>query len=153
MSQISDRLRELDIELPEPVAPVAAYVPTARTGSLVFVSGQVPIADGKVAERGRVPDEVSEERASDLARLCVINGLAALRAELGDLDRITRIVRVGVFVNSEPGYGGQPKVANGASSFLVEVCGEAGRHARAAVGCSSLPLNVPVEVELTVEVG
>lgn len=152
MSQIAERLADLGIELPEPVAPVAAYVPTARAGDLVFVSGQVPIEGGKVAQRGRVPDEVSEERATELARLCVINGLAALRSELGDLDRVHRVVRVGVFVSSEPGYGGQPKVANGASELLVEVFGEAGRHARAAVGCSALPLNVPVEVELTVQV-
>lgn len=152
MSQTEQRLSMLGIELPEPVAPVAAYVPTVRTGDLVVVSGQVPIAGGQVVETGRVPDEVGEEQAAALARLCVINGLAALKAELGDLDRITRVVRVGVFVASEAGYGGQPKVANGASELLVQIFSDAGRHARAAVGCSSLPLNVPVEVELMVEV-
>lgn len=154
MDRISpaDRLASLGIELPEAPKPVASYVPTARSGNLVFVSGQVPIRAGVPIASGRVPDEVGEDVAIECARLCAINALACLQAELGSLDRVSGIVRVGVFVASEPGYGGQPKVANGVSNLLVDVFGEAGKHARAAVGCSALPLNVPVEVELTVEV-
>jgi len=146
------RLKDLGIDLPEATKPVAAYVPVAQTGSLCFVSGQVPIVDGGIVAKGIVPSEVSEERAAECARICAINALAALRGHLGSLDRIKRVVRVGVFVASDAGYGGQPKVANGASEFLQEVFGESVRHARAAVGCSALPLNVPVEVELIVEV-
>ncbi|MFT5422413.1 MAG: enamine deaminase RidA (YjgF/YER057c/UK114 family) [Phycisphaerales bacterium] len=146
------RLQELGIELPEPTTPVAAYVPVAQTGSLCFVSGQIPIVEGALVAKGSVPSEVSEERAAECARICAINALAALQGHLGSLERIKRVVRVGVFVASDAGFGGQPKVANGASELLQEVFGEAGRHARAAVGCSALPLNVPVEVELIVEV-
>lgn len=154
MTQTSptDRLAALGIKLPEAPKPVASYVPTARSGNFVFVSGQVPIRGGQPVATGRVPDEVSEDAAIECAKLCAVNALACLQAELGSLDRIAQIVRVGVFVASAPGYGGQPTIANGVSDLLVDVFGESGKHARAAVGCSALPLNVPVEVELTVEV-
>jgi enamine deaminase RidA (YjgF/YER057c/UK114 family) len=142
----------MGIELPAVAPPVAAYVPAVRTGSLVYVSGQVPLIDGKVAATGTVPGAVSAERAKELAARCAVQGLAAVRAEVGELSRIRRVVRIGVFVASEAGFGGQPEVANGASELLVSVLGERGRHARAAVGCPALPRNVPVEVEFLFEV-
>jgi enamine deaminase RidA (YjgF/YER057c/UK114 family) len=154
MNTVADRLAELGIRLPTPPRPVAAYVPAVRTGALLFVSGQIPLIDGKVAWTGPVSSKVSLEEARKAARQCAINALAVLSGELGgDLDRVRRIVRVGVFVCSDPGFADQPKVANGASELLVEVFGEAGRHARAAVGSIDLPLGAPVEVELVVEVG
>lgn len=151
---VEARISELGLVLPEPVKPVASYVPTVRAGDLVYVSGQVPIRDGSVMVRGRVGEGgVGLEEAQACCRQCVLNGLAALKAEIGDLDLVRRVVRVGVFVSCGEGFGDQPKVANGASELLVEIFGEeTGRHARAAVGCSSLPLNVPVEVEFVFQV-
>ena len=146
------RLLSLGIELPPVAAPVAAYVPTKRVGNLLYVSGQIPIADGKLLEKGRVPDQVSEERAKACARQCALNGLAAVRAALGSLDKVANVVRVGCFVASEPGFGGQPGIANVASELMQQVFGEAGKHARAAVGSVSLPLNVPVEIEFLFEI-
>ncbi len=146
------RLVELGITLPTAPKPVAAYIPTRRSGAHLYVSGQIPIAGGQVTITGSVPSQVSIEQAKDAARLCTLNGLAAARAELGSLDRITRVVRVGCFVASDFGFGDQPKIANGCSELLVEIFGEAGRHARAAVGASALPLNVPVEIEFLFEV-
>ena len=145
-------LDAMGITLPPVAAPVAAYVPAVRTGNLVFVSGQVPLEGGKIAATGTVPGQVPADRAAELARRCAIQGLAAVRAEIGELSRIRRVVRIGVFVASEAGFGGQPEVANGASELLVAVLGERGRHARAAVGCPALPRNVPVEVEFLFEV-
>lgn len=147
-----DRLRELGLELPAAPKPVASYVPTVRAGNLVYVSGQVPIAGGKPVATGTVPGEVPMETAVACARLCTLNGLAVLKAEIGDLARVRRVVRVGCFVACGAGFGDQPKVANGASDLLVEVFGEAGRHARAAVGCPALPLGVPVEIEFLFEI-
>jgi enamine deaminase RidA (YjgF/YER057c/UK114 family) len=146
------RLVALGVELPPAPRPVAAYIPCRRAGNLVFVSGQVPLVAGKALAAGPVPSRVDVDTAQKCARQCVLNGLAALRAEVGSLDRVRQVVRVGVFVASDPGFGDQPKVANGASELLVQVFGEAGRHDRAAVGCSALPLNVPVEVEFVFEV-
>ncbi len=148
-----DRLRELGITLPSPPRPVAAYIPAVRTGNLVFVSGQVPFRDGQLTVTGPVPSKVSVEGAAEAARQCVINGLAVLAGMLeGDLGRVRQIVRLGVFVCSDPGFTEQPKVANGASTLLQEVFGDAGRHARAAVGSVALPLGATVEVEMLVEV-
>lgn len=148
-----ERLAELNLELPKAPRPVAAYVPAVKSGNLMFVSGQVPFRDGELLCTGTVPGSVSIEQARDAARQCVLNGLAVVADQLGgDLSRVVRIVRVGVFVASDPDFGDQPKVANGASELLEQVFGEAGRHARAAVGCSALPLHAPVEVEMTVEV-
>lgn len=152
MASPEQRLEELGISLPEPVKPVAAYVPTVRTGDMVYVSGQVPMVDGKPAYLGRLgADGLSVEDGTEAARRCAINVLAALKAELGDLGRVRRVVKVTGFVASAPEFHDQPKVVNGASELLVEVFGDAGRHARSAVGMAALPLGVPVEVEAIVE--
>ena len=148
-----ERLRQLGVTLPVPAAPVAAYVPCVRTGNLVYVSGQVPLVDGKPSHPGRLGAEVGLEEGVAAARRCAVNVLAALKAELGELARVRRVVKVTVFVASEPGFTDQPKVANGASELLGEAFGDVGRHARAAVGVAALPLGVPVEVEAIVEVG
>ena len=142
------RLRELGITLPEPPAAVASYVPAVRHGGFVFVSGQVPLRDGTLPRLGLVGRDLTEEEAAEEARYCAINCLAQVRAAAGSLDEVERIVKLTVFVASTPEFGGQPVVANGASDLMIEVFGESGRHARAAVGCVSLPLGVPVEVEL-----
>jgi enamine deaminase RidA (YjgF/YER057c/UK114 family) len=149
----TERLAALGLTLPPVTAPVAAYVPAVQTGSYIYVSGQVPVADGKVAATGKVGAEVSTEDAAGLARICALNALAAAANVAGGLDNIGRIVKVVGFVASAPGFNGQPQVINGASELLIEVLGEDGRHARSAVGVAELPLNVPVEVELIAEVG
>jgi enamine deaminase RidA (YjgF/YER057c/UK114 family) len=146
------RLKELGLELPEVVPPVAAYVPAVQTGSLVYTSGQIPMAGGAMAQTGLVGGPVTPEQAKDLARTCALNALAAIDALVG-LDSVTRVVKVVGFVASAPGFTGQPAVVNGASELLGEVFGDAGRHARSAVGVAALPLDAPVEVELIVEVG
>ncbi len=145
------RLRALGHSLPEIAKPVAAYVPSVRTGTLVFISGQIPVRDGRLLAQGRVPGEVSLETARACAVQCTLNALAALKAEAGSLDRVARVVRLGCFVACEPGFHEQPMVANGASELLLEVFGDAGRHARAAVGSVDLPLGVPVEIEFLFE--
>ncbi len=152
MPTAEERLAALGLTLPEAPAPVAAYVPAIRTGSLLIVSGQLPFAGGKLMATGTVEKEVDLETAQACARQCVLNGLAVAKANLGGLDKISRVVRVGCFVNSAPGYGDQPKVANGASELLQDIFGERGRHARAAVGSVALPLNTPVEIEFMFEV-
>jgi enamine deaminase RidA (YjgF/YER057c/UK114 family) len=146
-----ERLQQLGVTLPVPAAPVAAYVPCVRTGNLVYVSGQVPLVDGKPSHPGRLGAEVGLEEGAAAARHCAVNVLAALKAELGELARVRRVVKVTVFVASEPGFTDQPKVANGASELFGEAFGEAGSHARAAVGVAALPLGVPVEVDAIVE--
>lgn len=147
------RLRDLGIELPPAPAPVAAYAPTARTGSVIHISGQLPLRDGRLIAEGLVPDVVDEATARACARQCVLNGLAALRAELETLDRVLRVVRLGCFVAASPSFGAHPKIADGASELLVDIFGEErGLHARAAVGCASLPLNAPVEIEMMFDV-
>lgn len=147
-----ETLLKLGYALPQPTKPVAAYVPTARTGNLVYVAGQLPFIDGKLPKAGRLGENVTLEEGQTFARQCVLNGLAALKAELGDLSRVKRVVRVGAFIASADSFTDQPKVANGASELLLQVFGDAGRHARAAVGVNVLPLGAPVEVELLVEV-
>ena len=146
------RLLGLGIELPPAPTPVAAYIPARRSGDLLFVSGQIPVVGGKVIATGRVPDQVTEEQARACTRQCALNALAVARAALGSLDKVAQVVRLGCFVASEPGFGGQPKIANEASELMVAVFGDAGRHARAAVGSVALPLNVPVEIEFLFEV-
>jgi enamine deaminase RidA (YjgF/YER057c/UK114 family) len=148
-----ERLEQLGVTLPAPVAPLAAYVPCVRTGDLVYVSGQVPVVDGKPSHLGRLGAGIALEDGAAAARTCAVNVLAALKAELGELSRVRRVVKVTVFVASEPGFTDQPKVANAASELFGEVFGEAGRHARAAVGVAALPLGVPVEVDTIVEAG
>ena len=146
-----ERLQQLGVTLPVPAAPLAAYVPCVLTGNLVYVSGQVPLVDGKPSHLGRLGAEVGLEEGMAAARHCAVNVLAALKAELGELARVRRVVKVTAFVASEPGFTDQPKVANGASELFGEAFGEAGRHARAAVGVAALPLGVPVEVDAIVE--
>lgn len=147
----SHRLAELGIALPAVTKPLAAYVPAVRTGNLVYTAGQLPLVDGKLTHTGKVGAEVSPEHARVAARTCALNALAAIDALVG-IDNVTRIVKVVGFVASAPGFSGQPGVINGASELLGEVFGEAGQHARSAVGVSELPLDAPVEVELIVEV-
>jgi enamine deaminase RidA (YjgF/YER057c/UK114 family) len=147
------RLAELGLVLPPVAAPVAAYVPAVRTGSYVYTAGQIPLAEGKLVATGKVGAEISAEEAARLARICALNGLAAVASVAGGLSAIRRIVKVTGFVASSPGFTGQPQVLNGASELLLEVLGEAGRHARSAVGVAELPLDAPVEVELIAEVG
>jgi len=145
------RLAELGIELPPVPAPVAAYVPAVRTGSLVYTSGQVPFVDGRLVASGKVGGAVSPEQAAELARTCALNCLAAVHDLVG-LDSVVRVVKVLGFVASTPEFTGQAAVINGASNLLGQVFGDAGAHARSAVGMAVLPLDVPVEVELIVEV-
>ena len=152
-TEIVAALESEGLTLPEAPKPVAAYVPWVRSGDLVFVSGQIPIRDGHIHAKGTIPSATSLEEAQDAARTCFLNGLAVLSSALdGDLGRVRRIVRLGVFVASDPGFTDQPKVANGASELAVAVFGDDGRHARAAVGSIALPLNSSVEVELIAEV-
>jgi enamine deaminase RidA (YjgF/YER057c/UK114 family) len=145
------RLAELGLELPSVAKPVAAYVPAVRSGDLVFTSGQLPTVAGSLVATGLVGADVSPEQAHDLARTCALNALAAVDALVG-LEAVTRVVKVVGFVASAPGFTGQPGVVNGASELLGAVFGEAGQHARSAVGVAVLPLDAPVEVELVVEV-
>jgi enamine deaminase RidA (YjgF/YER057c/UK114 family) len=153
MSTPSERLAELGLTLPPVAAPQAAYVPAIRTGNYVYVSGQLPVVDGKLQAVGKVGEAVSAEEAAALARLCALNGLAAAASvATGGLDAITRIIKVTGFVASVPSFTGQPAVINGASEFFIQVFGEAGRHARSAIGLAALPLDSPVEVELIAEV-
>jgi enamine deaminase RidA (YjgF/YER057c/UK114 family) len=149
---IDARLTQLGIALPTPPKPVAAYVPSRRVGNLLMVSGQVPFKDGKLLAIGPVPASVSLEGAVAAARQCAINALAVANDALGSLDRVASVVRVGAWVACSAEFTDQPKVANGASELLVEVFGEAGRHARAAVGTNALPLGATVEVEVWFEV-
>jgi enamine deaminase RidA (YjgF/YER057c/UK114 family) len=142
---------ELGIELPPVVAPLAAYVPAVRTGNLVYTAGQLPIRDGELLSTGKVGAGVTVEQAKELARVCALNALAAVHSLVG-IDSVTRVVKVVGFVASAPGFNGQPGVVNGASKFFAEVFGEAGAHARSAVGVSELPMDAPVEVEVIVEV-
>jgi enamine deaminase RidA (YjgF/YER057c/UK114 family) len=152
VSGATERLAALGLTLPPVTAPVAAYVPAVRTGPYVYVSGQLPVVAGKLPATGKVGDAVSAEEAAGLARICALNALAAAAEAAGGLDAISRIVKVVGFVASTPGFTGQPQVINGASELLIEVLGEAGRHARSAIGVASLPLDTPVEVELIAEV-
>jgi enamine deaminase RidA (YjgF/YER057c/UK114 family) len=145
------RLAELGITLPQVVPPLAAYLPAVQTGNYVYVSGQLPMVEGKLAQTGKVGAEVTAEQGAELARSCAVNVLAAVEALVG-LGRVVKIVKVVGFVASAPGFTGQPAVVNGASTLFGDVFGEQGRHARSAVGVSELPLNAPVEVESIIEV-
>lgn len=148
----SARLAELGITLPPVVAPVASYVPAVQSGPFVYTAGQLPVVDGEMLAIGKVGSTVSEETARECARACALNALAAVVSVIGDVDRIQRIVKVVGFVASGPDFVGQPAVVNGASDVLGEIFGEAGAHARSAVGVSALPKDAPVEVEMIVEV-
>lgn len=147
------RLRELGIELPAPGAPVGLYSPCVQTGPLLYVSGQLPIRDGRVLSHGKCGENLPIDEAAALARQCAINALAIVRSHLGTLDRVVRVVRVAGYVAGAPGFIEHPKVVDGASQLLLDVFGEAGRHARIAIGVAELPRGVPVEVEFQFEVG
>ena len=152
MSTPSERLESLGLSLPAVVPPLAAYVPAVQSGSLVFTAGQLPLREGSLIATGKVGAGVSPEEAAECAQQCALNALAAVDSLVG-LDNVARVVKAVVFVASDPDFTGQPGVANGASSLLGDVFGDAGRHARSAVGVPVLPLDAPVEVELVVEVG
>ena len=152
MSTPEERLADLGLSVPEVAKPVAAYVPALRSGNYVYTSGQLPMRDGRLLHTGAVGGVVSQAEAVECARQCALNALAAIKAEVGELAAVKQIVKVVVFVASTPDFSNQPLVANGVSELLGEVFGEAGRHARSAVGVNVLPLDSPVEVELVVEV-
>lgn len=148
---VEARLAELGLTLPEVPAPAGAYVPALRSGRYVFTAGQVPLVNGELPESGKVGGEVTPERAKELAGICALNALAAVKSVVGDLDRIAQVVKVTGFVASVPGFTAQPGVLNGASELLGQVLGDKGVHARSAVGVAALPLDSPVEVEMQVE--
>lgn len=155
MSAVEDRLAALGLTVPEVAAPVAAYVPAVQEGNLVFSSGQLPLVDGTLPTTGKVGDGeglVHPDEAKRLAGLCALNAIAAVKSVVGDLDQVTRVVKVVGFVASDPGFTGQPAVVNGASELLGSAFGDAGVHARSAVGVAVLPMDTPVEVEITVAV-
>ena len=150
-TDVRAKLAELGITLPVAALPVAAYVPAVRTGNLVFTAGQLPLVDGAMAGIGKVDGEVTVERAKELAQICALNALAAV-ALVADINKITKVVRVVGYVNGVPGFINHPAVVNGASELFIHIWGDAGKHARTAVGIAELPLNSPVEIELTVEI-
>jgi enamine deaminase RidA (YjgF/YER057c/UK114 family) len=152
-ARATERLAALGLTLPPVAPPVAAYVPAVRTGNYVYTSGQLPFVDGKLQATGKVGGTVAAQEAASFARTAALNALAAAASMSGGLDAIARVVKVTCFVASAPDFTGQAQVANGASELLIEVLGEAGRHARSAVGMAVLPLDSPVEVELIAEVG
>jgi enamine deaminase RidA (YjgF/YER057c/UK114 family) len=151
-SSPDERLAAMGLRLPQVVAPLAAYVPAVKSGSTVYTAGQLPMSDGQLLSSGKVGAEVGVAEAAALARTCALNALAAAASVAGGLSSIKRIVKLTGFVASAPDFTGQPQVVNGASELLLEIFGDAGRHARSAVGTAVLPLNAPVEVELIVEV-
>jgi enamine deaminase RidA (YjgF/YER057c/UK114 family) len=152
MSAVEDRLAELGLTVPDVSKPVASYIPAVQSGSYVYTSGQLPMRSGELMATGKVGGEVTLEDAATYAQQCALNAIAAVKAEIGDLDAVRRVVKVVCFVASTPDFTGQPKVANGASDLLGKAFGDAGVHARSAVGVTVLPLDAPVEVEILVEV-
>ncbi|MEU2516382.1 RidA family protein [Streptomyces syringium] len=152
MSAVEKRLAELGLTLPDVVPPLAAYQPAVRTGNYIYTAGQLPMVKGSVPATGKVGAEVSAEQAKELAAVCALNALAAVKSVVGDLDKIVRVVKVVGFIASAPDFTAQPGVLNGASELLGEVLGDKGVHARSAVGVTVLPLDAPVEVEILVEV-
>lgn len=155
MGIVEQRLAELGLVVPDVAPPVAAYVPAVRDGDLVWTSGQLPMVGGALVTSGKVGEGeglVSPQQAQDLARICALNALAAVKSVIGDLDQVAQVIKVVGFVASDPGFTGQPGVVNGASELLGQVFGDAGVHARSAVGVAVLPLDAPVEVEITVRV-
>ena len=148
---IEDKLMELGITIPTPPSPAGSYIPVVTTGNLAFVSGQIPMKEGKIVFEGKVPEKQSVDSAKEAAKICIINGLAQLKANLGSLDKITKFVRISGFVNSNPDFTEHPKIINAASDLLVEVFGDIAKHSRIAVGVASLPLNSTVEIDMVVE--
>jgi len=150
VTDVRGKLAKLGLKLPEAAKPVAAYVPAIRTGNLVFTAGQLPLVDGAIPMTGKVGDKVSVEDAKKLAQVCALNALAAVET-VADVNKIVRVVRLVGYVNGTAGFVSQPAVVNGASELFLHIWGEAGKHARSAIGVAELPLDAPVEVELTVE--
>ena len=148
---IEEKLKELGINIPTPPSPAGSYIPVVTTGNLAFVSGQIPMKEGKVIFEGKVPENQSVDSAREAAKICIINGLAQLKINLGSLDKITKFVRISGFVNSSPDFAEQPKIINAASDLLVEVFGDMAKHSRIAVGVANLPLNSTVEIDMIVE--
>jgi enamine deaminase RidA (YjgF/YER057c/UK114 family) len=153
MGAVEERLAGAGLEVPEVTAPLASYVPAVQTGPHVYTSGQLPMVAGALMGTGLVGAQVSPDEAKEMAAQCALNAIAAIRSVVGDLDRVVRVVKVVGYVASAPGFAGQPGVVNGASDLLATAFGEAGRHARSAVGVAALPLGAPVEVDVVVEVG
>jgi enamine deaminase RidA (YjgF/YER057c/UK114 family) len=149
---LEEKLKQMGVTIPEVVKPLAAYIPATQIGNLVMTSGQVPISNGTVMYSGKIGKDLTEEEGMKAAKLCALNCLSAIRSVIGSLDKIKRVVKLTVFVSSAEGFTAQPKVANGASEFIGEVFGDAGKHVRSAVGVSELPLNSAVEIEMVVEV-
>lgn len=147
----NQRISELGIVLPQVATPAGAYVPAVVSGNLVFTAGQIPLVDGKLAATGKVGKDLTAEQAREIARVCALNAVAAVKSVIGDLDRVKKVVKVVGFVSSDPSFSQQPAVVNGASELLEQIFGEKGIHARSAVGVAVLPLDAPVEVELIVE--
>jgi enamine deaminase RidA (YjgF/YER057c/UK114 family) len=152
MKNIEDRINQLGLILPPAPNPVASYIPAKQTGNLVFTAGQLPVVNGEIVSKGLLGQDVDVEEANRAAQVCTLNALAAIKGVIGDLNRIKQVVRVVGYVASIPTFTQQPAVVNGASELLLELFGEAGKHARSAVGIAALPLNASVEIELTVEV-
>ena len=151
MTDVRSKLAELGLTLPVAAKPVAAYVPAIRTGNLVFTAGQLPLVDGAIPSTGKVGTKVSVDEAKRLAQVCALNALAAVET-VADVNKIVKVIRVVGYVNGEPGFNSQPAVINGASELYLHIWGEAGKHSRSAIGVAELPLDAPVEVELTVEI-
>ena len=149
---IEDKIKELGYSIPEAPKPLAAYIPAIQTGNLIFTAGQLPVQNGKLIAEGKLGKDVSPEVGMEAAKISALNCLSVVKSIAGSLDKIERIVKVTVFVNSAEGFTAQPQIANGASEFLVNVFGEAGKHVRSAVGVNELPLNAPVEIEMVVQV-
>ena len=151
MSKVEQRLSELGLTLPEVATPAGSYLPAMISGNLVFTAGQIPLVEGKLMATGKLGAEITVEYGAEIAQRCALNALAAVKSVIGDLDRVKQIVKIVGFVSSVPEFTSQPAVINGASEFLQQVFGDAGQHARSAVGVSVLPLDAPVEIELIVE--
>ena len=149
---IEEKIKQMGIIIPEAAKPLAAYIPALQVGNLVMTSGQVPITGGAIKFHGKVGKDLSEEEGKEAAKLCALNCLSAIKSVIGNLDKIERVIKLTVFVSSAEGFTSQPKVANGASEFIVEIFSDAGKHVRSAVGVSELPLNSAVEIEMIVEV-
>lgn len=150
---IEQKISELiGYELPAAPKPLAAYIPAMQVGNLVMTSGQLPMKEGKLIAEGKVGKEVAEEEGIKCARMCAVNCLSAVKSVIGNLDKIEQVLKLTVFVNSADGFHAQPKIANGASEFIMEIFGEAGKHVRSAVGVNELPLNAPVEIEMIVRI-
>ncbi len=151
MSKVEQRLSELGLTLPQVATPAGAYLPAMISGNLVFTAGQIPLVEGKLMATGKLGAEITVEYGAEIAQRCALNALAAVKSVIGNLDRVKQVVKIVGFVSSVPEFTSQPAVINGASEFLQQVFGDAGKHARSAVGVSVLPLDAPVEIELIVE--